>query len=61
MIRAYSVFGLGFWPSAHFSNHMIAAARLSKRCLNRKSSSLFKSAGSITKLKNGLWLPIAPV
>ncbi len=50
--------GLGFCFRAHSSSHLIAAARDANRFLKRKSSSRFRSSGSMTKFNSGFSLGI---
>ncbi len=47
--HSFSGFNPAFSPAS--SSHLIAAARVGKRFLKRKSSTFFRSSGSITKLR----------
>lgn len=50
------IYGFGFCASAHWSSHVIAAARDANRCLNRKSSSFFSREVSTKKFSSGFEL-----
>ena len=51
--------GFGFCDNAHSRSHLMAAARDSNRCLNRKSSKACINSSDTIKFSNG-FLPIRP-